>query len=131
MILLDTNVLIWTVIDPHKLSRKAASTIRRARNDGGLGVSAITLWELANLFSRGHVRVPGTIEDSIQVLIDSAGVSVLPLTPTIVALASQFPEDYSRDPADRIIGGTARAEGISLVTKDERILQSRLLQTIW
>jgi PIN domain nuclease of toxin-antitoxin system len=131
LILLDTHVLAWAVGDPQRLSRAAASAFRRARRGGGLAISAVTLWELALLFSRGHMRAAGTVENSIQLMIDSAGVSVRPLTPTIAALATQFPEDYPRDPADRLIGATARAEGITLITRDERIRQSKLLKTIW
>jgi PIN domain nuclease of toxin-antitoxin system len=131
LILLDTHVLAWAVAEPQRLSRVAASAIRRGRTDGGLAISAITLWELALLFSRGHIRAPGTVEISIQVLLDSSGVSVRPLTPTIAALATQFPEDYPRDPADRLIGATARAEGLTLITRDEQIRKSKLLKTIW
>ena len=47
------------------------------------------------------------------------------VTPEIVAIAAQFPENYPRDPADRLIGATARAFGMPLVTKDERIRSSR------
>ena len=64
-------------------------------------------------------------------MIDTAGVSVRPLTPMVTALAAQFPEDYPRDPADRLIGATARAEGVPLITHDERIRRSKLIQTIW
>jgi PIN domain nuclease of toxin-antitoxin system len=86
---------------------------------------------MALLFSRGSLRAAGTVEDSIQALLDSSGATVRPLTPTIAALASQFPEDYPRDPADRLIGATARAEGLTLITKDEHIRKSKLLKTIW
>ncbi len=59
------------------------------------------------------------------------GVAVLPITPEIAALASQFPEDYPSDPSDRLIGATARAEGLPLVTRDERIRRSPLVWTVW
>jgi len=131
LILLDTHVLVWTMTEPRRVSPAAASAIRRGRVGGGLGVAAISLWEMALLFSRGFLRAPGTVEDSIQALLDSSGVTVRPLTPTIAALASQFPEDYPRDPADRLIGATARAEGLTLITRDERIRSSKLLKTIW
>ena len=117
--------------EPQRVSRVAASAIRRGRVGGGLGISAISLWEVALMFSRGSLRAPGTVEDSIQALLNSSGVAVRPVTPTIAALATQFPEDYPRDPADRIIGATARAEGLTLITRDERIRNSRLLKTIW
>jgi PIN domain nuclease of toxin-antitoxin system len=131
LILLDTHVLVWAVTEPQRLSRPAAAAIRRGRAGGGLGIAAITLWELAALISRGHLRAPGTIENSIQLMLDSSGVSVRPLTPMVAALAAQFPEDYPRDPADRIIGATARAEGLTLITRDEQIRKSKLLKTIW
>ena len=59
------------------------------------------------------------------------GVTVKAITPEIAALATQFPDEYSRDPADRLIGATARAEGVPLVTRDENIRRSALLRTIW
>jgi PIN domain nuclease of toxin-antitoxin system len=58
-------------------------------------------------------------------------VTVRPITPEIAALAAQFPDDYSGDPADRLIGATARAEALTLITRDERIRRSRLLRTVW
>jgi len=129
LILLDTHVLAWAGEDPNRLSRTAASEIRRARTRGGLAISAISLWELSWLLSRGRIQSGGTIEATIHRMIE--GVAVLPITPVIAALASQFPEDYPRDPSDRLIGATARAEGMTLVTRDERIRRSPLIRTVW
>jgi PIN domain nuclease of toxin-antitoxin system len=44
VILLDTHVLVWLVADPARLSRRAASAIRRARANQGIGIAAISLW---------------------------------------------------------------------------------------
>ena len=129
MILLDTHVLAWAADDSKQLSRAAASAIRRARSHGGLAVSAITVWELALLVARGKVQVYGSVETSLRLLLE--GVTILPITPEIAALATQFPEDYPRDPVDRLIGATARAGGMTLVTRDERIRRSPLLRTVW
>jgi predicted nucleic acid-binding protein len=51
--------------------------------------------------------------------------------PEIAALAWQFPDDFPHDPADRLIAATARAEGMTLITRDLRIRQSPLLKTLW
>ncbi len=131
MILLDTHVLVWAVAEPRRLSRPAARAIRRARATDGLGIAAISLWELAVLFARGHLRGQGTTEASIHRMVEESGVAVKPITTSIAALAVQFPDDYPRDPADRLIGATARAEGLALVTRDEEIRKSKLINTIW
>jgi len=129
VLLLDSHVVVWIVADSRRLSRPAASAIRRARQDGGLAVSAITMWELAWLLTRRRIQAYGTIEVSVRLLLE--GLTILPITPEIAALAAQFPDDYPRDPADRIIGATARAEGLTLVTRDENIRHSPLLKTVW
>ena len=129
MILLDTHVLFWTVDNSKSHSRPAASAVRRARRQGGIAISAISIWELASLLARGRIRRYGTPESSLNLLLE--GVTVLPITPEIATLAAQFPRDFSGDPADRIIGGTARAEGLTLVTHDERIRKSPLIKTVW
>ncbi len=129
MILLDTHVLVWAVEDSKRLSHAAASEIRRNRRHGGLAVSAITVWELAWLLARGRIQAQGTIEAAVRLLLED--VSVRPITPEVAALATQFPDDYPHDPTDRIIGATARAEGLTLITRDEKIRRSPLLNTLW
>jgi PIN domain nuclease of toxin-antitoxin system len=129
LIILDTHALLWAIADSRKLSRTADAAIRRSRQVDGLAISAITLWELASLLARGRIRGYGTIESSLNRLVE--GVTVKPITPEIAALAAQFPDDFPHDPADRLIGGTARAEGLALVTRDESIRKSPLLKTIW
>jgi PIN domain nuclease of toxin-antitoxin system len=131
VILLDTHVVVWAAIEPKRLSRTAASTLLRARTDGGLAMSSISLWEMASLFARGRIETYGTIDASVRQVLETVGVIVKPVTQEIAILATQFPEGYPRDPADRLIGATARAEGIALITQDERIRSSPLLKTIW
>ena len=77
------------------------------------------------------MTIAGTLEGAVRELVDSTRVAVREITPAIAALSTQFPEDFPKDPADRLIAATARAEGLPLVTKDERIRSSPLLRTIW
>ena len=129
MILLDTHVLVWLATEPTKLSKQARSAIRRASRAGGIGISAITLWELAWLATHGRLQLTGTMEAYLEEI--SSRVAVLPITTKVAALANQFSADYSSDPCDRLIGATALAEGMVLVTKDANIRHCKQLQTLW
>ena len=68
--------------------------------------------------------VLGWLEDAIA----GTHVRVLPLTPSIAALASSIP---LRDPADRLIAATALAHNAPLITRDDRIQSSGVVETIW
>jgi PIN domain nuclease of toxin-antitoxin system len=129
LILLDTHVLVWLSTEPARLSKKASRAIRRASRSGGIAISAITLWELAWLASHGRVEIAGTVEAYVEEV--SSRVAIRPLTAKVAVLANQLPADYSSDPCDRLIGATALAEGIALVTKDAKIRHCQQLSTIW
>ena len=129
MILLDTHVLLWMSLDPKKLSKKAREAILDARAKDGVAVAAITLWELAWLAENGRVQVSGTVEAFVRGCVSK--VIIRPITCEIAVHAVQLPSDYPEDPQDRLIGATARVEGLPLVTADTDILGSKAVTTIW
>jgi PIN domain nuclease of toxin-antitoxin system len=129
MVLLDTHALIWLARDPSKLSKAAAEAIRISVQRGGLAISAMTLWELAWLASNGRLSFTGTIEDFVERV--SSRTAIRPITLRIAILASQFPATYSKDPSDRLIGATALAEEMVLVTKNRMIREFGQIKTIW
>ena len=68
---------------------------------------------------------PGDIFGCLRDEVEIVGDIVSPAVPP------EDCDDYPKDPVDRLVGATARAEGIPLVTRDERIRGSPLLKTIW
>jgi PIN domain nuclease of toxin-antitoxin system len=94
-----------------------------------MGISAITLWELAWLATNNRLEISGTAEAFVERI--SSRTSIRPITIKVAVLANQLPTDYSGDPCDRIIGATALAEGIALVTKDRRIRACKQIKTLW
>jgi len=131
VILLDTHVLVWMVSDSSRLSRSATRELRKAEQNGELAIASITLWELALLYQGGRLRTSGSIESSIRMILEKSRVQVIEISPEIAALTAAFPDSYPKDPADRLIGATARAHGFTVITQDERILSSPLVRSIW
>jgi len=130
VILVDTHVVVWLVLDAERVSAKARSAISEARKSAnGLAISGIGLLELATLASKGRIQLNTSLESFLQE-IESRFI-VLPISGRVCARAMALPATYPKDPADRIIGATALVEGLSLVTADREIRRSRALQTIW
>lgn len=131
MILLDTHVILMVALKPERLSKAAARAIARAMAGDGAAISSITLWEIAQLIDDRRVMVHGSTEAFLTAVARRAGLAVLDISPEIAALSFQFPPDFPKDPADRIIGATARAHGLPLVTRDRSMQDSPLLHTVW
>lgn len=129
MILLDTHVLIYLASEPGRLSKRATEAIRKASIEGGIAISAITLWELAWLATHGRLLISGTAEAFVERI--TSRTVICPITAKVAVLANQLPANFPGDPCDRLIGATAIAEGIALITKDRAIRNCRELKTIW
>ncbi len=129
MILLDTHVLIWLASEPAKLSRTAGEAIRAASQNGGIAISAITLWELAWLATHGRLDITGTVDAFVEEV--SSRAAIRPITVKVAVLSNQLPATNSSDPCDRLIGATALVEGIALITKNRTIRNCKQIKTIW
>jgi PIN domain nuclease of toxin-antitoxin system len=129
VILLDTHVLIWMSSDPGRLSAKARHEIFEARRKTVLAVASITLWELAWLAENQRVLYSGSVEAFVRETISR--VTVKSLSPEIVAVAAHLPDNFPKDPSDRLIGSTAIVAGIPLVTADEKIHRSGVVECVW
>jgi PIN domain nuclease of toxin-antitoxin system len=130
LILLDTHVVMWLAQDYGRISMKAQSVIEDVRKkDRGLAVASISLVEIARLSSWGQIFLK---PDAQTVLAEiERRFIVLPITAKIALQAYALPPSYPKDPADRVIGATALMEGLSLVTADQAIRQSKAVPTIW
>lgn len=130
MILLDTHVVLWLAAEQEKLSAAAVEAVAEARSSSsGVAVSDITLWELAMLSMRGHVQLPRSLQDFLQDV--ERNYVVLPILWNVAELSHRFSDAYPRDPADRIIGATAVAHGLRLVTRDGAIRGSGEVPCVW
>jgi PIN domain nuclease of toxin-antitoxin system len=121
-VLLDTHILLWWRTGTGRLTPAQTRTLEDHERKGWpLAISAITLWELANLVAAGRRQISLPLDSWLEEIENHPLITVLPLTARIVAESVQLGADFHKDPADRIIVATARCHGMRLVTADERI----------
>lgn len=122
-VLLDTHAWVWLVGGGEKLSRPATGAIRSAALEGGVLVSAISVWEVAMLEKKGRLKFDRDCLEWVRAALALPGISLAPLSPEIAVASTRLPGDFGGDPADRILAATARFHGVRLITRDENILQ--------
>lgn len=123
--LLDTHVVIWWLMDDRKLSKEHARLLEKAERSGiPVGLSAMSLWEIAKLVERGRLELTQSVDESLEQLETSAFVTMLPLTASVAVESTRLGARFNADPIDQIIAATARCHGLTLLTVDERIISS-------
>jgi PIN domain nuclease of toxin-antitoxin system len=128
MTVLDTHAWIWWVSEPARLGKRARRIL-----DGKtrVGVPAICCLEVATLAARGRITLDRPPLEWIHDALAQPQVELLALTPAVAVKAAALPSSFPGDPADRLIVATTLIESANLVTKDDRIRRSGLVETIW
>lgn len=121
MIILDTHIWVWWVHNDPRLPTNYHNYIQ-AQEPYGLGISAISCWEVAKLVEYGRLRLPQPVMSWMDQALNYPGIRLLELTPHIAVASTELPAPFHRDPADQIIVATARIHNCPLVTLDQRIL---------
>jgi PIN domain nuclease of toxin-antitoxin system len=130
VILLDTHAAIWLELAPEKLSRKARARLLDAESGGELlAISCMTLWEIAYKNSRGQLALFVPCEVFLNEL--EADFVVLPVDRKVALKAASLRDPFPRDPMDRLIAGTALANNLTLITRDEDVLSANVCKTLW
>lgn len=129
-VLLDTHLWWWWVTGEPGPSSAQKRILARTSPETPVLLSDISLWEVATLVSLGRLAVSMPLRDWLEnaaapPLVQRCGVS-----PAVAAAVAALPDDFHRDPADRIIVATAHVHGATLLTRDERIVAAKLVPTI-
>jgi len=120
MIILDTHIWIWWVQGDSRLLPIYLNLIQQ-NEAAGIGVSAISCWEVAKLVERGRLTFPVSVGQWLTQALAYPGIRLLPLSPEVSVEATQLPDVFHRDPADQIIVATARRYNSPLLTMDQAI----------
>lgn len=126
-LLLDTQALLWFLLDDPRLIGKARESILTA--DRLIFVSPASLWEIAIKISLGKYSLPEPFAAfwDQQLLIN--GFTLLPISVSHAAKVAILPFHH-RDPFDRLIIAQSLVEEIPVVSSDE-MFDRYGLERIW
>ena len=93
-------------------------------------VSDIILWEVAMLHGLGRIHLTIPLREWIEKAVAPPLVRRQGISPAIASELASLPDSFHRDPADRILVATARVLGMILLTRDRRIVDAALVDTL-
>jgi PIN domain nuclease of toxin-antitoxin system len=114
--LLDSHVVVWMMLAPDRLGRRARAVLEDGRS--ALSVSVVSLWEIEYKRRQGRIDLPEGWSHSLP----EHGVSIRPLNPDVALLAAGL--NLHGDPFDRMVAAEAALSGAVLMTADEKLLRA-------
>jgi PIN domain nuclease of toxin-antitoxin system len=125
--LLDTHILLWSLLEPVRLRAEVASVLEDPDNE--LWLSPITTWEIIVLAEKGRIVLD---EEPVRWIADV--LNTLPFYQAVlnhaVAMQSRQLELFHQDPADRFIAASAQVYELTLITSDKRLLQDAIAYSV-
>lgn len=115
-VLLDTNALLWSLLEPHKLSSTALTALQNPETV--LLVSSASAWEISIKHKLGKLTSASEVLSDFSGHLKRLGADVLVITPEHALVAGALPLHH-RDPFDRMLIAQAGVEGVAVVTNDE------------
>jgi PIN domain nuclease of toxin-antitoxin system len=130
----DTQILIWYVMDPDRLTSAAVAALEAATDaEEPIYVSAHSLVEL--VYAVEKTTNPVTEHDRRAILDelarDDCPFEVMPVTAEIANQVATVPRGENADPADRIIVATAEVLDLALVSSDRHLPGMTTNTVIW
>jgi len=94
-------------------------------------LSAISPWEFSKLLEKRRLAISIDPEEWIKVALEMPKLRLIPLSPVLAYRSTCLPSPFHDDPADQIIVASAREEGATILTSDERIRAYKHAKTLW
>jgi PIN domain nuclease of toxin-antitoxin system len=114
-LLLDTQVWLWMVVAPDRLSPVARRLVASEENE--LVLSAASSWEIAIKQALGKLKLPGAPGDLVPEWMTRTGVTALAVLHRHALHVASLPPHHG-DPFDRLLVAQAQVEDLVVLTAD-------------
>ena len=126
-LLLDTNIVIWTLSASARISARARRAMSRPAVS--LAVSVVSVWEIVLKHQAGKLRFQVSLDEVIDQILYHSPWTILPMVPDCLSALAALPMLHS-DPFDRLLIAQAQRAGMAILTADEKIAKYKV-RTIW
>jgi len=127
----DTHSLLWFTLNKHSsLSQKALHIFESAvKGESFVYIPIIVLWEVAILERKQRIKLNQGFSNWATQILSTKAFGIAPLEPEIITLGTGY--NFNNDPFDEIITAFAAFMELPLITKDNAITESGLVEICW
>ncbi len=126
----DTHALIYYSTAQGQLSRRALAAFEAAaQNLALIYIPAPALWEVSNLEKARQIKLRQPFQKWLNELLTQKGFDVVPLDAEIIAESRNY--GFNDDIFDAAIVATAKLKDVPLITRDNAIINSGLVDIYW
>ncbi|MCB1143907.1 MAG: type II toxin-antitoxin system VapC family toxin [Leptospiraceae bacterium] len=116
--LLDTHVLLWTLFEPSRLSKKVKDLVLDDENE--IYVSIVSLWEISMKYGIGKLNLENIQPEELPIYINKSGFEILHLDDTVASSFHKLPRLTHFDPFDRMLIWQSIHSQMTIVSKDKQ-----------
>jgi len=128
MYVADAHAFIWFLAEDEKLGENAKKLFLSADKGGApIVIPSIVLLETLHVCEKHKAEL--VFEDIMQKIQNSMNYPVYPLDMRVIAECQNLKEFHELH--DRVIVATARLLNAKLITKDEEIKKSGVVEAVW
>ncbi|HQZ81685.1 MAG TPA: type II toxin-antitoxin system VapC family toxin [Pyrinomonadaceae bacterium] len=114
--LIDTHVLLWSILETKKLPASVAEVLSDTKNE--ICFSSINLWEISIKVRLGKMNLVGLTTDDVVPSALKIGFLPIALLPEEAITQGRMAENTHFDPFDRMLIWQAISRGLVLVSGD-------------
>ena len=118
--IIDTHILIWTLLDPEKLSQNILDVYAKADE---VQVSNINFWEISLKYRLGKLALEGLTPKDIYFAAKESHFKIINIDSQTASTLYQLPLRDHKDPFDRLLIWHSIRHETTLISRDGKFDQ--------
>ena len=121
--IVDTHILLWSILDSGKLSENVIQTYAQADE---IQASNINFWEISLKYRLGKLDLGNLTPHDIYIAAIKSNYKIICIDAQTTASIYKFPLDKHKDPLDRMVIWYAIQNDTTLISRDSLFDQYKI-----